>query len=47
VVSAGPKDVCRPQDDGTFLQVVVFGSLASEEGEEPCLKDVGLYVKEQ
>jgi len=44
VVLAGLKGACRPQDDGSSLQVVAFGALVSEEGEEPFLKD---GVKEQ
>ena len=40
------KDVCRLQDDVTFLQVVEFDSLVSEEGEEPFLKTV-LKFKEK
>jgi len=39
VVSAVPRGVCRPQDDGPSPQVVAFGALVSEEGEEPFLKD--------
>jgi hypothetical protein len=34
-----PRGVCRLQDDGPSLQVVAFGALLSEEGEEPFLKD--------
>ena len=44
MVLAGLKGACRPQDDGSSLQVVAFGALVSEEGEEPFLKD---GVKEQ
>jgi len=42
VLLAGLWGACQPQDDGPSLQVVAFGALVSEEGEEPFLKeDVG------
>jgi len=36
---AGLRGACRPQDDAPSLQVVAFGALVLEEGEEPFLKD--------